>query len=102
MRRRPKARQRRWASTRRRFTRRSTRQEMAGWIFPASSGTSAASPENDKRSMTTFQEARAFLLQHRSDYDAAGEGFPLPGPPPLQSALDSFDAQIAPNPQNKD
>src|ERR1700726_4834182 len=65
MRRRPPARQRRWASTRKRFTRRSTRQEMAEWIFPASSGMSAASPENDRRSMTTFQEARAFLLKDR-------------------------------------
>ena len=27
--------------------------------------------------MTTFQQARAFLLQHRTDYDAAVEGFPL-------------------------
>ena len=27
--------------------------------------------------MTTFQEARHFLLKHRTDYDAAGEGLPL-------------------------
>ena len=27
--------------------------------------------------MTTFQEARAFLLKHRTDYDAAVKGFPL-------------------------
>src|ERR1700730_1417832 len=102
MRRRPPARQRRWASTRRRFTRRSTRQEMAGWIFPASSGTSAASPENDRRSMTTFQEARAFLLQHRSDYDAAVKGFRWPDPVPFNWALDWFDAELARNPESKD
>src|ERR1700737_2694048 len=95
MRRRPPARQRRWASTRRRFTRRSTRQEMAEWIFPASSGMSAASPENDRRSMTTFQEARAFLLQHRSDYDAAVKGFRWPDPVPFNWALDWFDAELA-------
>src|SRR5258708_34751322 len=102
MRRRPKARQRRWASTRRRFTRRSTRQEMAGWIFPASSGTSAASPENDRRSMTTFQEARAFLLKHRTDYDAAVRGFYWPDPVPFNWALDWFDAELARDPKSKD
>src|SRR6202171_166870 len=102
MRRRPPARQRRWASTRRRFTRRSTRQEMAGWVFPASSGTSAASPENDRRSVTPFQEARAFLLQHRSDYDAAVKGFRWPDPVPFNWALDWFDAELARNPESKD
>src|ERR1700736_1240894 len=102
MRRRPPARQRRWASMRRRFTRRSTRQEMAEWIFPASSGTSAASPENDRRSMTTFQEARAFLLQHRSDYDAAVKGFRWPDPVPFNWALDWFDAELARNPESRD
>src|ERR1700724_1252172 len=102
MRRRPPARQRRWASTHRRFTRLSTRQEMAGWIFAASSGTSAASPENDRRSMTTFQEARAFLLQHRSDYDAAVKGFRWPDLVPFNWALDWFDAELARNPESKD
>src|ERR1700737_1872317 len=102
MRRRPPARQRRWASTRRRFTRRSTRQEMAEWIFPASSGMSAASPENDRRSMTTFQEARAFLLKHRTDYDAAVNGFRWPDPVPFNWALDWFDAELARNADSRD
>ena len=30
-----------------------------------------------KSLMTTFQDARAFLLKHRTDYDAAVKGFPL-------------------------
>ncbi len=29
--------------------------------------------------MTTFQDARSFLLKHRTDYDAAVKGFPLAG-----------------------
>src|SRR3984893_4041356 len=102
MRRRPPARQRRWASTHRRFTRRSTRQEMAGGIFPASSGTSAGSPENDRRSMTTFQEARAVLLQQRSDYHSGVKGFRWPDPVPFNWALDWFDAELARNPESKD
>ena len=38
--------------------------------------------------MTTFQDARAFLLQHRTDYDAAVEGFRWPDPVPFNWALD--------------
>ena len=45
--------------------------------------------------MTTFQEARAFLLKHRSDYDAAVKGFRWPDPVPFNWALDWFDAELA-------
>ena len=34
--------------------------------------------------MTTFQEARAFLLKHRTDYDAAVKGFRWPDPGRVQ------------------
>jgi acetyl-CoA synthetase len=52
--------------------------------------------------MTTFQEARAFLLNHRSDYDAAVRGFRWPDPAPFNWALDWFDADLARNPDSKD
>src|SRR4030088_2584604 len=52
--------------------------------------------------MTTFQEARAFLLRHRSDYDAAVKGFRWPDPVPFNWALDWFDAELARNLQSKD
>src|SRR5215471_15759499 len=42
--------------------------------------------------MTTFQEARAFLLQHRTDYETAVKGFRWPDPVPFNWALDWFDA----------
>src|ERR1700730_16747517 len=45
--------------------------------------------------MTTFQDARAFLLQHRTDYDAAVKGFRWPDPVPFNWALDWFDAELA-------
>ena len=45
--------------------------------------------------MTTFQEARAFLLKHRTDYDAAVKGFRWPDPVPFNWALDWFDAVLA-------
>ena len=45
--------------------------------------------------MTTFQEARAFLLEHRTDYDAAVKGFRWPDPAPFNWALDWFDAELA-------
>src|SRR5882672_6367864 len=45
--------------------------------------------------MTTFQEARAFLLKHRTDYDAAVKGFRWPEPVPFNWALDWFDAELA-------
>src|SRR6185312_250671 len=52
--------------------------------------------------MTTFQEARAFLLEHRTDYDAAVKGFRWPDPVPFNWALDWFDAELARNPDSRD
>ncbi|MGA7806790.1 AMP-binding protein [Bradyrhizobium sp.] len=52
--------------------------------------------------MTTFQEARAFLLEHRSDYDAAIKGFRWPDPAPFNWALDWFDAELAGNLASRD
>ncbi|MGY8661196.1 AMP-binding protein [Bradyrhizobium sp. UFLA05-109] len=51
--------------------------------------------------MTTFQEARAFLLQHRTDYAAAVKGFRWPDPVPFNWALDWFDAELAANADSK-
>src|ERR1700737_3512533 len=45
--------------------------------------------------MTTFQDARSFLLKHRTDYDAAAKGFRWPDPVPFNWALDWFDAELA-------
>ncbi|MGY3129368.1 acetyl-CoA synthetase [Bradyrhizobium sp. USDA 4501] len=47
--------------------------------------------------MTTFHDARAFLLKHRTDYDAAVKGFRWPDPVPFNWALDWFDAELARN-----
>jgi acetyl-CoA synthetase len=52
--------------------------------------------------MTTFQEARAFLLKHRTDYDAAVKGFRWPDPAPFNWALDWFDAELARDADSKD
>src|ERR1700748_3586180 len=52
--------------------------------------------------MTTFKEARAFLLKHRSDYDAAVKGFRWPDPVPFNWALDWFDAELARDPESRD
>ena len=52
--------------------------------------------------MTTFQEARAFLLKHRADYDAAVKGFRWPDPVPFNWALDWFDAELAQNADSRD
>src|ERR1700704_3867581 len=52
--------------------------------------------------MTTFQEARAFLLKHRTDYDAAVKGFRWPDPVPFNWALDWFDAQLARAAESRD
>jgi acetyl-CoA synthetase len=52
--------------------------------------------------MTTFQEARAFLLKHRTDYDAAVKGFRWPDPVPFNWALDWFDAELASSPDSRD
>src|SRR3954467_11612583 len=45
--------------------------------------------------MTTFKEARAFLLRHRTDYDKAVADFRWPDPAPFNWALDWFDAELA-------
>src|SRR5258706_13286256 len=50
----------------------------------------------------TFQDARSFLLKHRTDYDAAVKGFRWPDPVPFNWALDWFDAELARNPESKD
>jgi acetyl-CoA synthetase len=47
--------------------------------------------------MTTFQQARSFLLDHRTDYAAAVSGFRWPDPVPFNWALDWFDAELASN-----
>jgi acetyl-CoA synthetase len=52
--------------------------------------------------MTTFQEARTFLLEHRTDYDTAIKGFRWPDPVPFNWALDWFDAELARNAASKD
>src|SRR6201986_2374055 len=52
--------------------------------------------------MTSFQEARAFLLQNRLDYDAAVKGFRWPDPAPFNWALDWFDEELARDPESRD
>lgn len=52
--------------------------------------------------MTSFQDARAFLLKHRTDYDAAVKGFRWPDPVPFNWALDWFDAELARNEDSRD
>jgi acetyl-CoA synthetase len=52
--------------------------------------------------MTTFQDARAFLLKHRTDYDKAVADFHWPDPVPFNWALDWFDAELARDPESKD
>jgi acetyl-CoA synthetase len=52
--------------------------------------------------MTSFKDARAFLLQHRADYDAAVKGFRWPDPVPFNWALDWFDAELARDPESRD
>ncbi|WP_315766356.1 AMP-binding protein [Bradyrhizobium sp. SZCCHNS2005] len=52
--------------------------------------------------MTTFKEARAFLLQHRTDYEGAVKGFRWPDPVPFNWALDWFDAELAHDPESRD
>jgi acetyl-CoA synthetase len=51
--------------------------------------------------MTTFQDARALLLKHRTDYDKAVADFRWPDPVPFNWALDWFDAELASNPDSK-
>src|ERR1700727_432882 len=52
--------------------------------------------------MTTFQEARAFLLEYRTDYDKAVADFRWPDAVPFNWALDWFDAELARDPQSQD
>ena len=52
--------------------------------------------------MTTFQQARAFLLKHRTDYNAAVKGFRWPDPVSFNWAIDWFDADLAREPESRD
>src|SRR5215208_8541132 len=52
--------------------------------------------------MTTFQDARGFLLKHRTDYDAAVKGFRWPDPAPFNWALDWCVAELARDPASRD
>jgi len=52
--------------------------------------------------MTTFQDARRFLLEHRTDYAAAVAGFRWPDPVPFNWALDWLDGELASNPESRD
>src|SRR4051794_20180215 len=51
--------------------------------------------------MTTFQDARTFLLQHRTDYATAVKDFRWPDPVPFNWALDWFDAGLAHDPDSR-
>src|SRR6201995_2656608 len=51
--------------------------------------------------MTTFKDARAFLLKHRTDYDAAVKGFRWPDLVQFNWALDWFDAELARDPLSR-
>lgn len=51
--------------------------------------------------MTTFLDARAFLLAHRTDYETAVAGFRWPDPVPFNWALDWFD-ELAKDAEAKD
>src|ERR1700694_5367902 len=96
------ARQRRLENTRRKSTRHSTRRDMAGSISPESSSRSAGWRQNSGHHMTTFQEARKFLLKHRTDYGKAVADFRWPDPVPFNWALDWFDVELARNPESRD
>ncbi|MEW6642741.1 MAG: AMP-binding protein [Pseudomonadota bacterium] len=52
--------------------------------------------------MTSFRDARAFLLTHRTDYDTAVAGFQWPEPVDFNWALDWFDAGLAADPDSRD
>jgi acetyl-CoA synthetase len=52
--------------------------------------------------MTTFQAARAFLLQHRTDYDRAVAGFKWPTEANFNWALDWFDGELARGADSRD
>src|SRR5580698_4519009 len=89
-------------STHRKSTRRSTPQVAVRLIFRGSSSTSGNWPADRAAPMTTFQEARAFLLKHRTDYDKAVAGFRWPDAVSFNWALDWFDADLARDPQSRD
>jgi acetyl-CoA synthetase len=57
---------------------------------------------NQDKLITTFQDARRFLLEHRTDYSAAVAGFRWPDPVPFNWALDWFDGELASNPESRD
>lgn len=52
--------------------------------------------------MTTFRDARAFLLKHRADYDTAVADFRWPDEAQFNWALDWFDAGLAGDPESRD
>lgn len=52
--------------------------------------------------MTTFRDARAFLLKHRTDYDKAIADFRWPDEKQFNWALDWFDAGLARDPESRD
>ena len=52
--------------------------------------------------MTTFQEARSFLLRHRTEYDKAVADFRWPDAVAFNWALDWFDAELAGNAESMD
>jgi acetyl-CoA synthetase len=52
--------------------------------------------------MTTFQEARSFLLRHRTEYDKAVADFRWPNAAAFNWALDWFDAELARNAESRD
>lgn len=52
--------------------------------------------------MTSFQEARAFLLKNRTDYATAVAGFSWPDEVDFNWALDWFDAALARDPDSRD
>src|SRR6201995_4997733 len=52
--------------------------------------------------MSTFKDTRAFLLKHRTDYDAAVKGFRWPDPVPFNWAIDWFDSELARDPASRD
>ncbi len=52
--------------------------------------------------MPSFREARDLLLAHRTDYEAAVQGFRWPDPVPFNWALDWFDVDLAAAPESRD
>jgi acetyl-CoA synthetase len=51
--------------------------------------------------MTTFAEAREFLLTHRADYATAYKDFAWPDPAPFNWAIDWFDKTLAVAPESR-